>query len=436
MRTRNIVGGVIIAVIILAFLVQALNPLPPRKFTISTGGPEGAYYAFGLDYKALIAEQSLNLEVTNSAGSVENIERLRNGETDIAIVQGGVMDSKDAQGLQSLGSLFYEPVWLFYKKDLDIRRITQLEGRRIGIGVEGSGTRPLALQLLEINGITEGNATLVGAGLSEMTDMMLNGDLDAVFMVVSPKAEVVQRLAVGDNIEIFNFTRAEAYRSHFTYMNSIELGQGVLNLVENIPTQSKTLLAVTANLVVREDINPNLARLFISTSDRVHSGPGIFEAPGEFPSAAYITAPLHDESRRYFNEGASWFENNFPFMLAAIFDRLVVILLPLLTLFYPLVSGAMPLYHMSMDRRITRWYNTLNEIDRNIATKTLKDVERDLMRLDNIEEELRYKTKLPISYMPRFYDLLEHIGLVRTHVEERREEILAEQGEKSVPATA
>lgn len=436
MKTRNIIGGVIIAIIILAFLVQALNPLPPRKFTISTGGPAGAYYAFGLEYEALIADEGLNLEVTNSAGSVENIERLRNGETDVAIVQGGVMDMKDAQGLQSLGSLFYEPVWLFYRKNLDIRRITQLKGRRIGIGIEGSGMRPVALQLLEVNGITEDNSTLVSNTLTEMTQEMIDGDLDAVFMVVSPVAEAVQQLAVEEDIEIFDFTRAAAYRSRFTYMNSIELGQGALNLIENVPARSKTLLAVTANLVVREDINPNLARLFIFTSDRVHSGSGVFEAPGEFPSASYITAPLHDESRRYFKEGASWFENNFPFMIAAIFDRLVVILLPLLTLVYPLTRSAMPLYRMRMNRRITHWYNILNEIDRDVTAMTLREIDRDLIRLDDIENDLRFKTKLPDSYMSRYYDLREHIELVRTHLEEHREDIQAEQAEKSAPATA
>jgi len=434
MKTRNIVIGVVVAVIALAFLVPAINPLPPRKFTISTGGEAGAYYGYGLEYEEFIAKEGLNLEVIQSAGSVENVERLRNDEVDIAIVQGGILDVKEEEDLLSLGSLYYEPIWVFFREDLSIRRLTELEDRRIGIGADGSGTQPVAIQLLEVNGITEDNATFTRDSLGNMADMLIDGELDAVFMVVSPTSEAVQKIADAPDIEIFDFTRADAYRSRFTYLNSIELGQGALDLIDNVPARSKTLLAVTANLIVHKDINPNLARLLIFTADRVHNGPGVFEAPGEFPSAAYITAPLHEESRRYFKEGASFFENNFPFMIAAIFDRLVVILLPLLTLVYPIGKSLFPLYRLSMNRRITRWYNIIGEIDRAVPVMTLADIERELKRIAEIDEELREKTKLPESYMARFYNLREHIELVRSHLIERREELQAQAPQSTVRA--
>jgi len=435
MKTRNIVIGVVVAIIILAFLVPAINPLPPRKFTISTGSDSGAYYGFGLEYQEIIAKEALNLEVMQSAGSVENVERLRNGEVDIAIVQGGILDVKEEEDLLSLGSLYYEPIWVFYNDALNIRRLTELRGTRIGIGADGSGTQPVALQLLDVNGVTEDNATFVEDSLGNMADMLIDGELDAVFMVVSPSSEAVQKLAKIDDVDIFDFNRADAYRSRFTYLNSIELGQGALDLVQNVPDRSKTLLAVTANLVVHKDINPNLARLLIFTADRVHNGPGVFEDPGEFPSSAYITAPLHDESRRYFKEGASFFENNFPFMVAAIFDRLVVILLPLLTLVYPIGKSLFPLYRISMNRRITRWYNIISEIDRAVHVMTLEDITRELKRVAEIDEELREKTKLPESYMARFYNLREHLELVRSHLIERRDELQAKQ-DAQTPARA
>lgn len=436
MKTRNIVIAVVAVVIALAFLVPAINPLPPRKFTISTGGEAGSYYSFGLEYKDIIADESLKLEVLNSAGSVENVERLRSGDVDIAIVQGGILNVKDEEELVSLGSLYYEPVWLFYREEFNTRRMTELEGLRIGIGSDGSGTQPVALQLLEVNGVTTENADFVKAGIGDMADMMLEDELDAVFMVVSPTSSAVQKLAGDSDIEIFDFIRADAYRSRFTYFNSIELGQGALDLINNVPNRRKTLLAVTANLVVHKDINPNLARLLIFTSDRVHSGPGIFEASGEFPSSDYITAPLHDEARRYFKEGASWFENNFPFMVAAIFDRLIVILLPLLTLVYPLGRSMIPLYRMGMNRRITRWYNIIGEIDRAVPVMKHTDIERELARLLDIEEQLREKTKLPESYMARFYNLREHIELVRMHINERRAELLEKEEAKKASTPA
>jgi len=425
MNNRNIIIGVIVAIIILAIAVPLINPLPPRNFVITTGGVAGNYYAAGLEYQEFVDGEGLTLEVLNSAGSVENVQRLRDGEVDIAIVQGGILDSKTEEDLLSLGSLYYEPVWLFYNRESDITQINQLEGKRIGVGPEGSGIRPIALELLNVNGITDENATLVSEGMINMVNQMQEGDLDAVFLVTSPASVAVQTLANTEGIEIFDFVRADAYRSRFTYFNRITLGEGALDLVNNVPEQPKTLLAVTANLVVHKDINPNLARLMIFTADRVHSGPGIFEDAGEFPSNKYITAPLHEESRRFFKEGPSWFENNFPFMVASVFDRLVVILLPLLTLAYPLFRSALPLYRIGMNRRITRWYKIISEIDRNLPMMRLDDIERELKRVDDIENELREKTKLPESYMARFYNLREHIELVREHLLERKEELIA-----------
>ncbi len=434
MNTRNIIIGVIAAIISLAFLVPLINPLPPGTFTISTGSQAGSYYGFGLEYQEIIDEEGLSLEVLHSAGSVENVERLRSGEVDIAIVQGGILDIKEEEELSSLGSLYYEPVWLFFRKDLELTQINELEDMRIGVGADGSGTQPVALKLLEVNGIDDTNATFVKDDIGTMADMLVDNELDAVFMVVSPASEAVQTLAKDMDVEIFDFVRADAYRSRFTYFNSIQLAEGALDLINNVPSRSKTLLAVTANLVVHNDINPNLARLLIFTADRVHNGPGVFEAAGEFPSGAYITAPLHDESRRYFKEGASFFENNFPFMIAAIFDRLVVILLPLLTLVYPIGKSLFPLYRISMNRRITRWYNIISEIDRAVPVMTIEDIERELKRINEIELQLREKTKLPESYMSRFYNLREHVELVKSHLFERREELVEKENSRTVRA--
>jgi TRAP-type uncharacterized transport system substrate-binding protein len=107
-----------------------------------------AYYQFAQRYAAILAKNGITLEVKASAGSLDNLRRLQADEAQVAFVQGGVVppkadpDAEDDSGLLSLGSLFYEPVWVFYRGERDLTRLTELRGKRIAIGQEGSGRAP------------------------------------------------------------------------------------------------------------------------------------------------------------------------------------------------------------------------------------------------------------------------------------------------------
>ena len=131
---------------------QFVEPAPPKRIVITTGGEAGAYYQFAQRYAAILAKNGITLEVKSSAGSLENLSRLQADEAQVGFVQGGVMppkedpDAEDDSGLLSLGSLFYEPVWVFYRGERDLTRLTELRGKRIAIGQEGSGVRQLAQQ--------------------------------------------------------------------------------------------------------------------------------------------------------------------------------------------------------------------------------------------------------------------------------------------------
>jgi TRAP-type uncharacterized transport system substrate-binding protein len=144
---------VVIAAFVLAF--QFIKPAPPKHVVMATGGPEGAYHQFGRRYAAYLAREGITLELRPTAGSVENLELLRSGEVSLALVQGGVNDGRSDPEVFSLGSVYYEPLWLFSRKSLFVQRLGALAGRRITTGPEGSGTRALAVRLLRDNGIAE-----------------------------------------------------------------------------------------------------------------------------------------------------------------------------------------------------------------------------------------------------------------------------------------
>ena len=71
---------------------------------------------------------------------MENLKLLQEEEVSLAIVQGGTSSMSDQVELSSLASLYLEPVWLFYREEFGaIDKLSDLKGKRVGIGSPGSG---------------------------------------------------------------------------------------------------------------------------------------------------------------------------------------------------------------------------------------------------------------------------------------------------------
>jgi TRAP transporter TAXI family solute receptor len=191
----------IVLIVGLGFIVayQFVEPAPPSRIVFTTGGDSGAYYHFAKRYAAILARKGVTLDVRSSAGSLENLQRLARGEADIGLVQGGVIeppedpDAVPETDLLSLGSVFYEPVWVFYRSPQALTRLTELRGKRIAIGQEGSGIRQLAQRLLEAKEIQANGNLLPLSGLTADEELQ-QGRIDAAFIIDAEGAPVVKVL--------------------------------------------------------------------------------------------------------------------------------------------------------------------------------------------------------------------------------------------------
>ena len=127
---------------------------------------------------------------------METLRLLEEGKADIGFVQGGVALDADPTQRSTLSSVFYEPVWIFARKALDINR-KLAEGEPLGrltisIGEADSGTNKLARQLLGLRGLNEETATFVELGSADSAAALEDGSIDAAFFVVSPTSQVIQ----------------------------------------------------------------------------------------------------------------------------------------------------------------------------------------------------------------------------------------------------
>jgi len=131
-----------------------LRSMPPHLIVMATG-PEGdAYYEIGKRYRAALARANVEVQLVPTAGSVENLAMLRDPHSGVSVglLQSGITGAGNASGLESLGTLFHEPLWWLHKREVRGVGVDALRGQKISIGPEGSGTRALSLELMKRTG--------------------------------------------------------------------------------------------------------------------------------------------------------------------------------------------------------------------------------------------------------------------------------------------
>lgn len=409
--------GPAILLVLLGFVLayQFVQPAPPDRIGIATGQPDGAYYLFGQRYREWLAQERIELDVVTSAGSLDNIGRLSRGEVAAALVQGGTTAGEP--GLLSLGSLYFEPIWVFYRHELPIARLSDLRGKRSAIGAPGSGTRALALQLLADNGIHPDNSVLLDTSGQTAAEALLKGEIDSVFLVASPMSPVVRTLLDTGQVRLLSFERAEAYTRTHRFLSAVTLPEGVINLQRNLPDRTTTLLAASANLVVRDDLHPALMDLLLQAAQEVHGPGGWFEQNGQFPTQAYLVYPLSSAAERFYQYGPPLLQRYLPFWAATLVDRLKVMLLPFLALMIPLFKIMPPIYRWRMRSRIYRWYKEVLAIDHQLFREGV-DLDQARSALARIEHEVAH-IDIPLSYAEELYDLRLHISLIQQKLERR-----------------
>jgi len=412
-KTKTFLPALLLALLGFVVAYQFVDPAPPDHLTLTAGSKQGVYYAYAESYKAYLKQRGITVNILESAGSLENVERLSRGEADVAFVQSGIASEQD-KGLISLGSMYYEPMWVFVAEHARIKSLNELKGKTIAVGASGSGTRVMSLQLLKENGVDESNTRLLDSTTHDnVAEALLAGKLDAVFLVAAATAETVWQLNRTAGIRLLSFDRAEAYTRRISTLSALSLPQGTLDLGANRPPQNMQLLAATATLLVNRNLHPALQDLLMQAATHVHGGRSLFSSAGEFPTALYAGMPISREAERYYKSGPPFLQRYLPFWAATLVDRLKVLLLPFIALLLPLFKVMPPLYRWRVRSRIYLWYDELHRIDAALADGF---DQQQLDELARIETEIR-KIHVPLSYADELYNLRMHLSLIRDSAE-------------------
>jgi TRAP transporter TAXI family solute receptor len=395
-----------------------MRPAPPTELVISTGTADGSYHEIALKYRDILARDGVTLRLWASSGAAENLRRLSDpsAHVDVAMVQGGIVSAAppgSTRDLISLGSVYNEVLWVFYRGDQILDRLPPLGGKMIAIGAENSGTAALAMTLLTATGIDKPPTTIMKFGGQAAANLLLSGGIDAAFFVASPESPLIQKLLRAKHLHLLSFARADAYTRRHFYLSKFVLPQGVFDLVQNIPERDVVMIGTTANLVVKEDLHPALAYLLLRAAAEVHGAPTLFSGLRQFPAPDDTELPLSPEAARFYKSGPPLLQRYLPYWGANLVDRLLVLLLPSLVVLIPAARLLPQIYRWRVRSRVYRWYGLLKEIELELEDqRNAEQLERIIDRLDKLDDAV-HRIETPLAYSENLYVFRTHIDLVR-----------------------
>jgi len=414
--------GPALLLVALAFAATFLfvKPAPPRSLTLATPGDEGGSRYFARRYQQILARDGVTVTLRPSAGSVSNIQLLDDArsDVDVAFVQSGTAGMEKADGLISLGSLTYTPLWVFHRGE-HVEDLRGLAGKRIGVGKPESGTHALALTLLAANGVTANRASLLPLGREDAVKALQEGSLDAAFLVSPADAPILKKLATTPGIRLLSFSRADAYVRRYPYLVKRVLPRGIFDLGKDVPSADVILIAPTANLVARSTLHPALAYLLMRAASEVHGGAGLLADAGEFPAPLEAGVRLSREAKRYYEAGVPLLQRYLPFWAASLVDRLWVMLVPIIAVVVPLGRAVPAAYRWRIRSRVFKWYAQLKEIELQLDEEPDRAQLQDMLRRLEEAERAVNQIPTPLAYAENLYIFREHIDIVRRRLVRR-----------------
>ena len=394
-----------------------IDPAPPKKIVVSISKQDGNYQAYASLYGVLLQQDGVTLEIRESDGPLQSLAELRKEDVDVdmALMPGGAASLESTVGLVSLGSLYYEPLWIFHGAKHKVESLAELKGKRIAVGRPGSGSHILSGMLLDAAGVTAKNSNLLEVGDEEAADALRQGLVDVVFLSGVPTTPLILEVAAMPGVNLADLSEAEAFSRQFNFLHHLVLPRGALSLKSNIPPHEVHMLAPTVTLVARESMHQALVYLVLKVISRVHGGAGMLQQAREFPSNKDADFEMSSQAAHFYESGPPFLDRYLPFWAATFVNRVLIILLPLAALAIPLSRTAPALYAWLVKSRIYKLYGELRFLEMQLRNAQQDELPSFRKELDAIENKVN-NLKLPVAFSSHLYELRSHIGLVRARL--------------------
>jgi TRAP-type uncharacterized transport system substrate-binding protein len=410
------IGGSVGVIALATWLTFAVFRSVEQQTVVMAVNPEGSLNAeLGKSYQRVLARNGIEVKLAPSAGAVETLAHLRDPKSgvSVALVPDGITTKEDSKELVSLGTAFYQPLWIFSRAHLPHGQV-QFRGRRVSIGPEGSSSRVLALELLGRAGwIDQKSTTLLALTPAESAQALTRGEIDAAIFVDGWESPIVQRLLGADGVSLESIPRPDAFVRIYPYLNKLVLPAGAVDLIKPWPPTDVVLIGPRSSLVVRNDLHAALQYRLLEAAVEIHSTPSMFRTADQFPAPESADLPLSPYARDFYKTGLPFLLRHLPLWLAVLLEQPVVWLIPLIVILFPVFRLAPSVYDWLERRRIYRLYSELRRIEDEMSYAADRGSHQSFIeRLDRLEDRAS-RLSVPSAFNPLVYGLRLHIDMVR-----------------------
>lgn len=337
-------GLVVLLIAIIAALAYLANPFPPRRVTIGTGQANTTFDVLGRKYVEYFSRHGVQLELTGTSGTLENLSLLRQGKIDAAFSLSGVPTAQDNQELISLGSVEYMPLWFFHRTStFDESRsgpASFLKKLVISINQPASGTYVFASRILSLHGLTpDESPNILSINSKDSVQAYLSGSIDGLFLMGTLDSKSITTILAAPNTSAFNFSMAQAYVKKYPDLGIVSVPRGAIDAEETvIPAQDVQMVAATATILTDERLHPATQLLFLNAARDINKdNPSLFSKSGTFPAYLDRATPQSDIAKRYYENGPPFLADRVPYWVASLFDRVWFYLFAFAVFGYPLM---------------------------------------------------------------------------------------------------
>ncbi len=417
---RRNVAIVIAAIFLLltCFIGISTYYLFPKTNIVIAAGPKGSdFYRLAESYAdELQRKGDVKAEILETSGVLENLALLNDSSKniDFGILQGGITNSKESPQLYSLGSIFYDPIWIVYRAGLgEIDQLSQLKGKRIAIGSKQDASQPIAKKLFKSAGLDSSNVTFEDQDVGSAVKGLLAGNLDALVFLAPPEDSVLRGIFNDPALRVMNMSQSEGIHRNLRSFTVITLPFATVDLATSKPANSMKVMATTVTIATRKDVHSALIYLMMGVIDSIHESPSLISDENEFPSDKDVDLPLSPTAETYYKSGKPFLQHYLPFWLASFVEKMIFLLVSTAAISYPLLS-IYPAYQWVVNRQIDELYKTLHTLERELS---LGKIDRSafnekLTHLDERANTLLGHFDMPIAFYHRLYTIRDHIKKV------------------------
>lgn len=305
------------ALLALSGLTSACDGGRERFLSIGTGGTGGVYYPLGgaLASRMTIRDPGRQYTAEVTGGSVENVNRVREGQIDLAFAlantayeayHGGEDYPQPVSGLRILAPLYPNLTHILVRGASPIRGLPDLRGMRVSVGAAGSGTEQHSRHLLEAAGIAYSDVQVRYLSFTESAAALADGAIDAAIISVGYPAAAVLEATTTANVRLIPISAEEMQelQTRYPYYSAGAIPAGLYRGVgDDVPA------VVTMNwLVGMESLSEEVVELLLDVleNDRAALATA-HEMAGRIDLAFLAEAPipLHPVTER-------WLQGNRP----------------------------------------------------------------------------------------------------------------------------